>query len=627
MGPDGGGGGGGTAGDASVGQDGGEPLDAGPLDDATSDATTPPDELAPVLTNFRVETEYPNRVQFDSSKPLLASQLGATGFTVSGKTISGIVVNAGATTGHYLTVAAPFTFWDYSTVRLEGGTGAVHDFSLTRIVNSIAEPSAGVVRYASASGSGNGDGTSESNAWSYSQAFSNAKAGMTVYMKAGSSSAQLSLSGGGTASAPIKFIGYKTAPGDITSLYYSYGDGGLSSTEMPTLNGGDRSSGSGISIENDTNYVIFKNIQVTNYLNGVESHNNASKLVFERILIKDVGTTSAEGYGFEFVNFLGDSHKNRFTDCTVINATHINYAIYGNGNLVQGCSSYCDEVDPSNVLGLTTDYYFYVRGNDNQVLDSRARRLTYTGHGGHGFTTKYVSEHNLFDNCLAINMMESLDARHSTSRFNVFKNCEVDGETDIDNGQWRGGITLTSGANHNVFERIYLHDLRWALSASSSGEDVVAAGSDNVFRNIVAKDITSYVVRLFSDTGGTAAFDGNRFENWTIQNAPYFFTNDGGVSSSGNEVVNCIFSSVAAQQASQVTGFTFDHNDFHGGFAPVGTSSHTLDPQFVDLAGFVPKNAGLKVGVALPGVEYDGSEPPIERDANAPTIGARENSN
>ena len=72
------------------------------------------------LSDFRILASQPNRVYFDSSKKITASN--TTGFIISGNTISGVRINSGKTTGHYFTVKSSFNFWDNSLIRYIGGS-------------------------------------------------------------------------------------------------------------------------------------------------------------------------------------------------------------------------------------------------------------------------------------------------------------------------------------------------------------------------------------------------------------------------------------------------------------------------------------------------------------------------
>ena len=98
-----------------------------------------------VLKNFRIEDSNKNRVYFDSSEPISGS--GTSGFYISGKTISGVNIVSGSTSGHYFSVSSPFTFWDNNTIRYEGGSGLqsengkkLNEFTLQYVKNNIPEP-------------------------------------------------------------------------------------------------------------------------------------------------------------------------------------------------------------------------------------------------------------------------------------------------------------------------------------------------------------------------------------------------------------------------------------------------------------------------------------------------------
>ena len=70
--------------------------------------------VPPVLSNFRIDGGQTSRVYFDSSEPITGSN--ASGFRISGKSISGVRISTGKTSGHYFTVSSPFTYWDNNTM-------------------------------------------------------------------------------------------------------------------------------------------------------------------------------------------------------------------------------------------------------------------------------------------------------------------------------------------------------------------------------------------------------------------------------------------------------------------------------------------------------------------------------
>lgn len=115
------------------------------------DFTTIADSVAPTLSGWEITNAQPGRIYFNSSEPITATTYG--GFTISGvlgtaPTVTGITINTGATTGHYLTVSANFVSADYLAKIAYSGSGsnlqdtastpnALASFAATSITNSI----------------------------------------------------------------------------------------------------------------------------------------------------------------------------------------------------------------------------------------------------------------------------------------------------------------------------------------------------------------------------------------------------------------------------------------------------------------------------------------------------------
>ena len=120
------------------------------------------------------------------------------------------------------------------------------------------------VYYVTTTGKSSNNGSSEALAWSIQYAFSTAKAGDIVYIKAGNYGAlNLTTSNSGTTSNLIKFIGYTSTPGDLVSnngSTFNYGDK-LDSSKMPLLSG--ELGKTAITIQN--NYVQLENFQITKH--------------------------------------------------------------------------------------------------------------------------------------------------------------------------------------------------------------------------------------------------------------------------------------------------------------------------------------------------------------------------
>jgi hypothetical protein len=109
------------------------------------DFSTFSDVTAPTLTSFNITDAQPARINFGSSEIITASAFA--GFTIASptRTVSGIFINAGQTTGHYLTVSVPFQVGDAPTIAYASVSNQIEDsvgndlasFGATSITNAI----------------------------------------------------------------------------------------------------------------------------------------------------------------------------------------------------------------------------------------------------------------------------------------------------------------------------------------------------------------------------------------------------------------------------------------------------------------------------------------------------------
>ena len=215
-----------------------------------------------------------------------------------------------------------------------------------------------------------GNGLSEENAFKTIQEGVNiAKSGDKVWIKAGYYGAEnVQTINAGNSSNPIIFEGYRLSPGDIKETYYNpYSNENditsesLRSSEMPLLDGGDRLSGFGFNIHSSDNYLIIKNIQITNYYYGIGGTGmGINHINLINIICKDLGSGSVSdsGEAFMFVGS-GSNDFNRFINCVAINGAHRNFTFKGEFNLTDNCKSYSDE-NGYDVVSLETDYYYYI---------------------------------------------------------------------------------------------------------------------------------------------------------------------------------------------------------------------------------------------------------------------------
>ncbi len=591
----------------------------------------------PIIFNFNISNENKSRLYFDSSKPITASN--TTGFTVSGKTISGITINQGSKTGHYFTLSSAFDFWDNNTIRYEGGSNItdlssndLHNFTLQYITNNIDEPRATTNSYyVATTGSDDKNGTSESTAWAtIGYALSQVTAGSTVWIKAGNyGDENITMMVDGTAANPIKIIGYKSAIRDITSMYYTYARGvGLDISEMPTLTGA--SAGIGLNIQSD--YVIYRNLQFTNYDRMfINEQGGVNVGVVANIIDNCIGYKNsyyAEGNG-NIIGFKGmTSSNNRLINSIAVNTTMLAFSLRGYFSLAENNKAYADDLIDSS------DYYFDIKGGDNIVRRNLAHQTYDNTHGGHGIALKsraidnnekYVwrSEYTLIEDNDVINIQQAVHLSHKETKNNVVRNIRI---TNPDAYSSVIGISFL-GSSNNIAENLtYDSDKGEAIKFTSSNEDLIYTyGANN---NIVKNSIFTHgsvIVRVDEFDTARNIFD-NKILNCTFFDFYYLEDNDAAKGKhTGNELINCIIDQCRVLKANKGNPLytTQSYSSFKDlGFStPGGTGNIIANPLFADQINFKPKNPKLKSGLPLSEVHYDRNK--TERE-NPPTMGASE---
>jgi len=487
---------------------------------------------------------------------------------------------------------------------------------LRYVVTDIAKPEAPTERYVTPTADGTGNGTVESSAWTFQQAVGNAAPGMTIWLKAGDyGDLHLTMGSSGTAESPIKLIGYRSTPGDVTSLYYTYAKGvGLDVSQLPTLSGA--STGIGINLQSD--YVILRNLQLRHYdralineqggvTGGVEGN------IIERV-VAHTNSSYAENNG-NLIGFKGmTSRRNRVLHSVAVNTTMLAISMRGYHSLIDGCKAYADELVNSS------DYYIDTKGSDNIVRRSLAHRTGANSHNGHGLVIKgraadnsetYVwdSQHTLIEDCDVINIQQAVQLSHKETQHNVVRDVRV---TNPDNYSSVKGVVFYN-SSHNIVEQLrYDSNTGEALTFGATSEDKASVNGahHNVVRNSVFSR-GSVVVRVTPD--GDSAQDRDIFANeihhCTFVGFGYVEDNDATREHTDNRVTHSILDGCGTYAANggNPTQLSFEHSAFNGiGFAPPsGTGNVEAAPQFVDLVSFVPQNEALKVGPMVPGLHYD----------------------
>jgi hypothetical protein len=626
----------------------------------------------PVISGFHVKDGEPTRVYFDTNETITASTV--TGFTINDQTISNINIIGATQTGHYFTISPGVTFWDNNTIRYEGGsniqdseTNGVANFTLTHIRNDISEPTASTIRYASASGSGSNTGLDQSNEWTYQQAFTNATSGMTVWMKAGSSSTACTIGNSGTISSPIKFIGYKVTPGDIASNYYDYvsevaGANDVNVSEMPSLVGASEDSGVALNFDGE-DYIILKNFQTEKWYDHLKSNNtsNGSNYVF----IDNYNSHLAGGaggandmYGIRFqaydatVQYYQDSKFIRLTNSVFIDHKAVSVLIRGDGrSLLENVKTYNSENRFSTTAldNLRNDYHIAIAGWHNIIKNSYSENINNTTGWNSNLSTHGIgirgeyswrdpvemgSKYNLITGCNVVNIYDGIYIRNHGSDYNVVKDFTIgNGGNTLD--YRTGGMMIMSGPDNNIFERGHVDGVSWGIYFTNNQEDNSSdteVGNNNIFRNVIVENcvrnvIVENCVRAIAfhedSSSGTVVQTGNRIYNSTFYNNTLFAQYIGatGHTITDFDLTNNIIADdgSGAFSGDRIGDLTFDYTNLWNTWTTtLGTNSTNVNPSFTDLIEFSPET--IMPGIPITNVEYDLNK--LERDAVNPTLGA-----
>ena len=377
-----------------------------------------------------------------------------------------------------------------------------------------------LVRYVTTSGSDLENGMTEATAWrSLSAAAQRAQPGWTIFVKAGTyGSEQVVFSTSGTPAQPIRLVGYRSTPGDhpaVRSWAYPYT---TNSAEIPVLDFGTRTAGMAIRLD-EKSHVEVRNLQIENYLIGVYGDGSTHCLV-ENVSVTETGDPEQE-YSGAGIKFTGGASDNAVVNCVVGNSTSENLMIIGDRNKVLGCISYCN--DAASVAA-STDYYLMTGGSHNIIAHNVAHRIGDVPHLGHGIGSKtrgpgHPSEHNLFQSNTAIGFKSSsFYVRHKDSRHNTFRfNTARDG--------LGAGFMVHDAAHHNLVEHHTTINQGRLFIFLDSGEDGAYSnsGEDNIFRDIVAKNVYDVVFVLSDYLNPNAVASRNVFERITVDGGSVLF--------------------------------------------------------------------------------------------------------
>lgn len=602
--------------------------------------TTPGDENEATLFSFRIETGNLNRVLFDASEDITG--LTSQGFTVIGKSVSSLTVDQDGL-GGYVTVASDFSYWDNNSIKLDGGNGIIDDFTLEYIDNNIvlAEGTTQVI-YVNIAAAGLNNGTNETNAYTNLQtAVTAATGGSKIWVKAGNYGTQRVTSETYLANPdyPIVIEGYKTTPGDITENYFTYTENGVNefdSSEMPLFVGSSRENGLTWWSFGYNSYYILRNLQITDYNKGIRVQ-RSSGMEFERVNMTRFGESVADGgiaFSFPGTTEAPDSHRMRLRECVALDASLDLVQLYGSHYLIEDCYVANQSYDAGEPDGLSTDYYYAIKGSSGIIIGSTAFRDTPggLGHGGHGFDLKTASNdftddtwvvyNNLVDNCLALNIGQGYTARHNHVRYNVYKNSEshadvINRRTPNDDWIYTGGIAFIDGGSYNIFENMYLHDMDNAVAyLQTTGEHDPEPGYGSAqHHSTIRNSVIDNVRYVFSGrnvhTSATSSQYENKFYNNTITTALWMYwikPNNPFNWDTTNIAVNNIIEGVATKDlptSLNTDGWQFDNTVIANSWTnSLGTNSINIDPTLNIL--YQPQAAFNTINVPkIAGVNHD----------------------
>ena len=475
--------------------------------------------------------------------------------------------------------------------------------------------------YVTTSGSSSNDGLSELTAWDWPTALSNAVAGDVVYVKAGTynRTTGMSQNNDGSAMNPIKFIGYKNTPGDLTGEPWELGDPVpvRDAVNFPVLLGNDVHNKGFYPMFLSGDYITLRNIQIDGYGGGLiinGSHNTLENVqYFSQATIAD----SDSGGG---IDFRGNSNTGRFL---FSNSSNVGIRISGNYNTVSFSTAYNEStLDAMDYYLLTTSY---ATGNlwENCVV----HRGLDNEHNGHGLVIKDIATSNTYKNIVVENT--GIEANFAGVTDNLFENIIIYGNRSSGNTMPEtASVRVLNGASDNIFKNIFLKDVRAAIHlrdyddmyvGPNGNRDLIQGGNNNLFVNLIVNK-ADYVWLTDGTTGATATNTGNRVVNSTFYNINNDNTAQAIVeyqTGTNNEFVNCIFSNCSATTWVTTVGvnqsFSLDHCNFYSTAftVPTGTSITTFNPLFV--SGVTnPEDFQLQltspllnIGVATPGAKYD----------------------
>jgi hypothetical protein len=342
-----------------------------------------------------------------------------------------------------------------------------------------------------------------------------AEAGETIYVAPGDyGNEQITFANQGIPGSPITLEGYRFTPGDRPVLPGFDHLSSLDPSAMPLLDGGNRSSGTGFDL-GSAEYIIVRNFQVTNYLNGFHAY-DASHIIVEDMILTTFGINNKNSYSGKGIIFGSNAHHNTLKNSVVVNAGAEGMMLYGNNNRIEGCRVYGSSGGGSNVNH--PDYYMMIQGNRNIIEGSLVQRVGNLSHGGHGIGIKGFGSENIIRNNTGIGFRGShFYVRHRGVIGNLFSG------NLARNGGF--GMTFRDGASNNIVEHFYTEGVNRAVVFLDTREDggKQFSGKNNIVRDSTFLDTKDSIVTLHDYVYNDVYATGNVMENIIIDGAPLLF--------------------------------------------------------------------------------------------------------
>ena len=411
-------------------------------------------------------------------------------------------------------------------------------------------------------GNSSNDGKSEASSWDIEHAFSMAKAGDVVHVKAGDyGNVRLIADNSGTVDKPISFIGYKNNPRDINSvdgptftyLDYKNNSDNLDSSQMPFLNGiRENEIGIGMGIEiRQENYIRIENFMISKYEYGI-FNSKGDHNIFKNIITTDHGDFNPQnswslGNAPAFRNLKGTGIRVVSSNqIEILNSIAINNGARGlalvsskNSRIVFSSAYSDNNTNP-------TDYYIMLYSTtESQVNNCHVERVGELAHFGHGFSVKVDAAFNEYNNCTTKGTGFELNNRIHN---NTFTNCHVQGTGKALSGGWE----ITNYSHDNLFincsndsgEGIVFSD--WPEDDGNNG--INTAAFNNTFKNCTITNVVAHSgapidFHFNSQAGRLTSFArDNTFDGCTFSGAKYLFKVDR--VNSGNKFINCTITDI-----------------------------------------------------------------------------------